>query len=384
MNRIDLGFLSRYNVRNWIITGVILMNAIGTRPALVYATEGQCGPGTSDIDCDGVSNVSDPDADGDGINNVYDSDDDNDGTPDSSDSSPGGAGTSQENWPTQWGGSCTTCCADNDDDCDGTPNPTDPDSDGDGIANNIDTDDDNDGTVDEDDPTPGGSGTNKCDWGNDCTNCWSDIEVLYKTFIQCEVIRDPFSSQVWWGGDGRSFNYTSNQFRTKNRIVITDNPEHSTGIISPFAPAVGISKAFDANDVIPLGPGDCAWGLGANPTVNNSCQHNLPDSNLLDMFIESTPDSCERKLKIKVHANNCLLPGSSAIDALYDLFIKTFPDGTLKYKIVGDHDGFPWHEFYLNGNNRVHSHNPAVTGEGLLSLFPPMDHHVDTGWLPMP
>ncbi|MBD3330704.1 hypothetical protein GF354_04205, partial [Candidatus Peregrinibacteria bacterium] len=124
-----------------------------------------------DSDGDGTPNEDDPDADGDGISNANDDDDDNDGTADGRDPTPGGFGTSLGDWPSTWGGNCSSCCDEDDDDCDGTSNDEDLDMDGDGDLNGLDddtdgdgddnycdNDDDNDGTPDVQDTTPLGYG----------------------------------------------------------------------------------------------------------------------------------------------------------------------------------------------------------------------------------
>jgi len=52
------------------------------------------------------------------------------------------------------------------------------------------------------------------------------------------------------------------------------------------------------------------------------------------------------------------------------------------YKIVGQRDGFPAHDVFIN-DAMVDNHDPRVTGEGLLSLPAPMEHDINqTGTLP--
>jgi hypothetical protein len=84
--------------------------------------------------------------------------------------------------------------------------------------------------------------------------------------------------------------------------------------------------------------------------------------------------------KIKVHcvvsAANPLVTGAPAIDYDTNLTVDYTNTSDPRYSLEGEHDGFPAYEFYI-GDKRIYQHDPLATGEGLLSLYPPLDHDVN-------
>ena len=41
----------------------------------------------------------------------------------------------------------------------------------------------------------------------------------------------------------------------------------------------------------------------------------------------------------------------------------------MKFRLLGDHDGFPWHELFINAIP-VYQHDPCLTADTPNSLFP--------------
>ncbi len=112
----------------------------------------------NDIDGDGIINEQDADIDGDGTTNTNDDDSDGDGIDNIDDNDIDGDGIINEQ-DADIDGDGASNGQDADLDNDGIPNGDDIDIDGDGISNSEDSDIDNDGTSNNQDSTPGGTGT---------------------------------------------------------------------------------------------------------------------------------------------------------------------------------------------------------------------------------
>ncbi|TDL57698.1 DUF3238 domain-containing protein [Paenibacillus dendritiformis] len=76
-------------------------------------------------------------------------------------------------------------------------------------------------------------------------------------------------------------------------------------------------------------------------------------------------------------AANPLNADASPLDWEYDVTV----DHTGKVTVKGCHDGFPAHEIYKRVDKghpvTIYTHDPRVTGDTPLSLFPPMERIVD-------
>jgi hypothetical protein len=88
----------------------------------------------------------------------------------------------------------------------------------------------------------------------------------------------------------------------------------------------------------------------------------------------------DRKIKIRciVSVGNPLAPsvGGNEIDYDFEITIDFSNPSDPRYSLEGDHDGFPAYEVYI-GNKRIFQHDPLATGEGLGSLFDPLEHDVN-------
>ena len=51
--------------------------------------------------------------------------------------------------------------------------------------------------------------------------------------------------------------------------------------------------------------------------------------------------------------------------------------------VVGDHDGFPCHELYIN-RQQIYTYDPVARGNDPSNLFPPTDREISTGWISIP
>ncbi|NKI20381.1 DUF3238 domain-containing protein [Paenibacillus dendritiformis] len=87
--------------------------------------------------------------------------------------------------------------------------------------------------------------------------------------------------------------------------------------------------------------------------------------------------STSASFSIQGSAANPLNPDASPLDWEYDVTV----DHTGKVTVKGRHDGFPAHEIYKRADKgnpvTIYTHDPRVTGDTPLSLFPPMERIVD-------
>jgi hypothetical protein len=168
---------------------------------------------------------------------------------------------------------------------------------------------------------------------------------------------------------------------------VSVDPFYPSGQVNEPLQRTGISKGFNddpnGSDVAPLLTPYCAGNCNyrfvpgataeciaqlVDPVADGSLGVGYARQNALEvlvgLFIDAT-DQCEFEFKT---------PGLNA--NLYVYFRQRCENGALlpvEFRAEGEYDGYPWFEVYLNGSP-VFFHDPCVTGEGPISLFPPMDH----------
>ena len=89
----------------------------------------------------------------------------------------------------------------------------------------------------------------------------------------------------------------------------------------------------------------------------------------------------DRKIKTRceVKVGNPLASSllGNEIDYIFDVTIDFTNLSAPRYSLEGDHDGFPAYEVYI-GDKRIFQHDPLATGEGITSLFDPLEHNVSS------
>lgn len=237
---------------------------------------------------------------------------------------------------------------------------------------------------------------------------YPEVEVQYKTFIQCEVAGPTpwdFTLYDFFRGDNRGFGYGTGFGATKSRtfqnVVVTLDPANPTRIVSGPTQLMGITQGFDdepdGSDVCLMGSA-CAPGL--TPTCGGECSYTFvqgasPECTgttadpVADGFldIDVIPDSPSAfRVVITNRAQDQCESAVPKIDVDLVLeFRQICENGVLKpleFRANGSYDGYPWHELYLNGTI-VFLHDPCLTGEGPSSMFGSGEHSFDgTGEFP--
>jgi hypothetical protein len=224
--------------------------------------------------------------------------------------------------------------------------------------------------------------------------------ITINTFIPDNYVDDPipFSSQIYEGDDRT----TGTPARAKWDKDGSHRTQQKFNVI-PFrnmGDADGLEDNAYAND--PDGVKNDAW-LNHCGTTNRyhktsslaggkisaaaKADTTLGDNNLKTasgtastsgMKVEPTWLG-DRKIKVKctVKSGNPLAPSfnGNEIDYVLELTIDYTDAANPRYSLTGEHDGFPAYEVYI-GTRRIHHYDPLATGEGLTSLFDPMDKSV--------
>ncbi len=217
-----------------------------------------------------------------------------------------------------------------------------------------------------------------------CPQNYDIVEVQYKTFIHCEVAGpttwDP-TLYDYFAGDNRSFGYTFsvNKSRTYQLARLTMDPAAAGGWVLAPLQRSGISRGYDNeswSDVAPMATptcgGQCAYTFLPSATAECTAQVADPVGNgLLDMTFQRISSSEVEIYLWSRAADQCewLVP-SVGVDLHLRLrqVCNNGVLGPLEYKASGRHDGYPWHEFYLNGTS-TYTHDPCLTGDGPWSMF---------------
>jgi hypothetical protein len=239
---------------------------------------------------------------------------------------------------------------------------------------------------------------------------YSTVEIVYKTFIASEIV-----ATIGWnpllydyvGGDARWFAQAGSS-RTYQSTRATVDPRILNGQVGFPAQFFGTTNGFNdsptGSDVYPClhcsGPYG-HWCLAPGATVDCSGTP-ISGQNGNVLAVLPLPRVSESEIAVKLIVVGYLGCGSGApaIDVRLTLHIRQRCQAgillPMEFRGLGQHDGFPWHELFLNGVN-VYYHDPCCTGETPNDLFgsgdrfydvdeaTPCDDDVNLGpWQPVP
>lgn len=186
------------------------------------------------------------------------------------------------------------------------------------------------------------------------------LELRLRTFIPHAKIlfAETATSYIYYRGDNRSEAWDGS-YRTSQRFVIDTAPSNYS--VTPYRDT-GITH----RDVY-----DKVTGKLISTTSDQVSTSGLTyTKRVVDGILY---------LDCKCSVGNPLEPAAPNID--YEFTLKVTRLGSVR--ITGQHDGFPAYEFWRKFDGKsaelVWSHDPRDTGEGIYSLFPPMEHDVDKG-----
>jgi len=221
---------------------------------------------------------------------------------------------------------------------------------------------------------------------------YETVEIRYKTFIAPEVVVTPWNPKIddFFAGDNRWFQYEGGSSRTYQSTSVTVDPRNEDGgkVGTPtnvFGQTRGYDDEPDGSDVTACP--HCAGDFGDYcllPDASVNCTMTAvagQNGNVLDVVHNRISDS-EVTVHFDVVATNpCASgiygPDAPPIDAHLTIHLRQLcVDGVLQpmeFRLYGTHDGFPWHELYVNGT-KVYDHDPCCTQETPWSLFGVGDH----------
>lgn len=216
---------------------------------------------------------------------------------------------------------------------------------------------------------------------------FDQVEVRYKTFIGCFLLETPPNPFLtdFFEGDNRGFGHSLATSRTFQSGVVTIDPAETNGQIGTSSQSFGTTRGYDddpdGSDVTSI----TAWCGGLcsavlAPGATAECTKTATagsSSNVLTMKFTRISKT-EIQLKIDAVGFNPCASIAPAIDVHITLNFRQegCDNGQLKpmeFRASGNHDGFPWHELYINGFS-IFRHNPCLTGEGPSSLFGSGEH----------
>lgn len=225
------------------------------------------------------------------------------------------------------------------------------------------------------------------------------VEIRYRVFIPSPLIKGPNSdydlgplaSGEDFSGDNRGFSYDQGTSRGEITATLTLNADGGISGLTTVDRHWGESKAYDSSYTYHV-DGKPDWWMdkhaGAEPlrratlaAGDDNLSVSAGASSLTRNVLSVT--SLSSVVTVKVEGSLPLVSPSPDIDADVSVYLRRGPDGGLQVMVVGDHDGFPAHELYVN-RTLIYGYDPVAEGNGPSSLLPPTDYEISTGWVSVP
>ncbi|WP_182466638.1 N-acetylmuramoyl-L-alanine amidase [Sphingomonas gilva] len=224
------------------------------------------------------------------------------------------------------------------------------------------------------------------------------VEIKYRVFIPSPLIKGPNSDYDFgpiasgedFSGDGRGFSYDGGTSRGEITATLTLGADGGISDLRTVDRHWGESKAYDSTYTYHVA-GKPDWWVDkhAGHTPSRHATLAADDDNLkiyrgasgtTRNILAMTSQSAV--VSIYLSGSLPLVSPSPAIDADIAIYLKRGANG-IEAMVVGDHDGFPCHELYINGQ-LIFGYDPVAAGNGPTSLLPPTDREVSTGWIAVP
>lgn len=224
------------------------------------------------------------------------------------------------------------------------------------------------------------------------------IEIKYRAFIPSPLIKGPLSDYDLgshligsedFGGDNRSFSYDQGTSRAEITATLTLGADSGISDLRTVDRHWGESTAYDSTYTYHV-DGKPDWWMdkvAGGPGPSRRARLAVSDSNLrIYQGASSTSRSIlamtSQSSVVSIEMAGALpLITSPDIDSDVAIYLKQGANGP-EAMIVGDHDGFPAHELYIN-RQLVYSYDPVANGKGPDSLMAPTDQDISTSWIPI-
>lgn len=211
------------------------------------------------------------------------------------------------------------------------------------------------------------------------------LDIRYRCFIPSPLIDSPFAV---YGGDGRGFQRSGGTSRGDLHARVTLTPGGGIADVTTIDRHWGESTEYATADTYHV-EGQPDWWMdkveGAQPT--NRATLAVSDDNLKIMTgsvgtARNVQATIENASIVSIIASGGLPLSytAPAIDADIAIMIRPTSSGGVECKVVGEHDGFPCHELYINGVF-IYGYDPVAAGSGPMSLNPPMDITAGSDWV---
>jgi hypothetical protein len=210
------------------------------------------------------------------------------------------------------------------------------------------------------------------------------VEIQYKAFIAPSAVYVGNWNLINWdyfNGNDRWFDSdwgASSKMKLKLRVTV--DPTEDDGLIDDsLAAEFGTSRGYEDEDLNDVEACEhCAGSFGdyclkdtATPECEATDQVGVDGNQLQAVVVRESTDLI--KVTITAHGANACANVAAAIDFYGVIYIQQVCDGEslgpVEYWYLGNHDGFPWHELYLDGT-MVYNHDPCQTGDTPFSLIP--------------
>jgi N-acetyl-anhydromuramyl-L-alanine amidase AmpD len=225
------------------------------------------------------------------------------------------------------------------------------------------------------------------------------VEIRYRVFIPSPLIQGPNSdydlgrlaSGEDFSGDNRGFSYDQGTSRAEITATLMLDADSGISGLTTVSRHWGESKAYDSSYTYHV-DGKPDWWMDRHAGLEPARRATLAvtDDNLSISRGASTTTrsilamtSQSSAVSIKVAGALPLISPSPDIDADVCVYLKRGPDGGIQAMVVGDHDGFPCHELYIN-RQQIYTYDPVAAGNDPSNLFPPTDREISTGWISIP
>ena len=225
------------------------------------------------------------------------------------------------------------------------------------------------------------------------------VEIKYRAFIPAPLIKGPLSdydlgsriaSGEDFGGDNRTFSYDGGTSRGEITATLLLGADGSISNLQTVDRHWGESKAYDSSYTYHV-DGKPDWWMDKHAGLEPSRRATLQadDDNLrIYRGASGMPrnilavTSNSAVVTVEMSGSLPLISPSPAVDADIAIFLKPGVNG-VQVMVVGDHDGFPCHELYINGV-QFYIYDPVAEGNDPGNLLPPTDREISTNWFTIP